>query len=212
MPILPKEKRLIQCLLEYVDSHSCSPSIRDLKELMEESSSSLVQDLLASLQQAGLINKQPRRARTLHVISSSLRLKGVVEAGYLLEHPREDLETVQLLGKRYQSQDYGLRVSGESMVEANILPEDLVIIRPNQDLWSLRPGQIGVIWIEGEGTTLKCLYHQEGDDTVTLKAASSTHPDRTIERQRVELQGVMIGHHRNDDGLWLAVDDAPKLP
>jgi repressor LexA len=152
------------------------------------------------LERKGFIVRDQRRARTICMQYSKLPLKGVVQAGYLTEHP-ERFERVHLDGKRYQEGDYALQVSGDSMVGAQIFDGDIVVMRPTSDLWAIRSGQIAVIWIAGEGTTLKHVYHREDESQVTLKPANSAHPPRILERQQVGVQGVMVGHHRTMRGF-----------
>ena len=127
----------------------------------------------------------------------------MIQAGYLTDHP-ECRERISLEGDRYEAGDYALKVSGDSMIDAQIFDGDIVVIRPTSDLWAIRPGQIAAIWVDGEGTTLKHVFYQEGDLQVTLKPANATHETRILERDRTELQGVMVGLHRYDDGLWMA--------
>ena len=205
MVLLPSERRLYDCLRQWIALNGYPPTIREMKAALQESSSSFVQDLLERLQQKGFIVRQQRTARSLCLLYGELPLKGVVQAGYLTEHPERFFEQVRLDGNRYIEGDYALTVSGDSMVKAGIFDGDIVVMRPTKDIWAIRPGQIAVIWLEGEGTTLKRVYYSEGDDQVTLKPANPAHPPRTLERPRVGVQGVMVGQHRYDDGLWVAI-------
>ncbi|MGF1568939.1 MAG: LexA family protein [Nodosilinea sp.] len=212
MEKIPQERRLLHSLQRFTEDHGYSPTIQEMKTMMEEKSSSKVQDLLASLCQKGLIRCEPNKARTYRPFTSSIWLRGVVEAGYLVEHPWSEGELINLWGQQYQTDDYALRVCGQSMVKAHIHPGDLVVIRPSQDLWALKSGQIAVVWIEGEGATLKHLYCQEEGDWVRLEASGREQSARTIERHQVGLQGVMVGQHRYGDGLWVAVDSDTGSP
>ncbi|PSN14630.1 repressor LexA [filamentous cyanobacterium CCT1] len=205
MVLLPSERRLYDCLRQLIHLNGYPPSIREMKMALQESSSSFVQDLLDRLQQKGFIVRQQGVARALRLLYSELPLKGVVQAGYLTEHPERFFEQVRLDGNRYIEGDYALTVSGDSMVEAGILDGDIVVMRPTEDIRDIPHGRTGVIWIAGEGATLKRVYYSEGDNQVTLKPANPAHPPRTLERSRVGVQGVMVGQHQHDDGLWVAV-------
>ncbi|PSR17227.1 repressor LexA [filamentous cyanobacterium CCP3] len=208
MVLLPSERRLYDCLRQWIHINGYPPSIREMKVALRESSSSFVQDLLDRLQQKGFIVRQQRTARSLRLLYSELPLKGVVQAGYLTEHPERYFERVRLDGNRYQEGDYALTVSGDSMVDAGILDGDIVVMRPTEDIREISLGRIGVIWIAGEGSTLKRVYYSEGDDQVTLEPANLAHPTRTLERSQVGVQGVIVGQHRYDNGLWVAVAPA----
>ncbi|MBE9157755.1 repressor LexA [Nodosilinea sp. LEGE 06152] len=204
MVLLPSERRLYDCLRQWISLYGYAPTIREMKEALKESSSSLIQDLLDRLQQKGFIVRRQGVARALCLLYGELPLKGFVQAGYLTDHP-ECCDRVRLDGNRYIEGDYALTVNGDSMVGAGILDGDIVVMRPTKDVWAIRPGQIAVIWLEGEGATLKRVYYNEGDNQVTLEPANSAHPTRVLERSRVGVQGVMVGQHRNDQGLWVAV-------
>lgn len=168
--------------------------------------SNYVQDLLDRLQQKGFILRTQGQARAICMLYGELPLKGIVQAGYLTEHPERFFERVRLDGRRYREGDYALQVSGDSMVDTQILDGDVVVVRPTSDLWAIRPGQIAVIWLDGEGTTLKHVYYSEGETQITLKPANPAHPTRTLARFQVEVQGILVGQHRQDDGLWVAVE------
>lgn len=206
MTLLPSERRLHDCLKQWIDLYGYSPSIREIKSALPEASTSFVQDLLNRLQQKGFIIKPQRQARSICLLYGELPLKGIVQAGYLTEHPERFFERVRLDGRRYREGDYALQVSGDSMVDAQILDGDIVVVRPTDDIWAIRPGQIAVVWLDGEGTTLKHVYYSEGETQITLSPANSAHPTRTLERSQVEVQGILVGQHRHDDGLWVAVD------
>jgi repressor LexA len=175
-----------------------------MKTALEASSTSFVQDLLERLQHKGLIDKHRGRSRAIRLRFSELPLQGRIQAGYLTEHPI-CWERIRLDGNCYEDGDYALQVCGDSMVVAQIFNGDIVVIRPTQDIWAIRPGQIAVVLIEGEGTTLKHVYYREGDSHVTLKPSNPALTSRTLEWPQVAVQGVMIGLHRNSDDLWMAI-------
>ncbi|HSM84154.1 MAG TPA: transcriptional repressor LexA [Nodosilinea sp.] len=205
MILRPSEHRLYLTLRDLIEQESYAPSIRELQEASNLSSRSLVQDLLKRLQHKGYIDRPPGKARAIALRRSELPLQGVVQAGYLTEQPN-CCDRTSLDGQRYQTGDYALRVTGDSMVDAQIIDGDIVVIRPQSDLWALRPGQIAVVWIAGEGATLKQMFYSEGEDTIDLRPASAHHASRTLDREQVDLQGVMVGHHRAIEGLWMALD------
>lgn len=206
MVLLPSERRLYDCLSQWINLNGYAPTIREMKAALQESSSSFVQDLLDRLQQKGFIVRQQGMARALCLLYSELPLKGFVQAGYLTEHPEQFFEQVRLDGNRYREGDYALTVSGDSMVNAGILDGDIVVMRLTEDIRDIPHGRIGVIWISGEGPTLKHVYYSEGDDQVTLKPANPAHSTRTLDFSQVHVQGLMVGQHRNDAGLWVAVE------
>ncbi|MFQ4137928.1 transcriptional repressor LexA [Nodosilinea sp. PGN35] len=204
MLLLPSERRLHDCLRQWVAIHGYAPTIREMKTALKASSTSSVQDLLERLQRKGLIDRQRGRSRAIRLRFSELPLQGRIQAGYLTEQPN-CWEWIRLDGNCYEKGDYALKVCGDSMVMAQIFDGDVVVIRPTQDIWAIRPGQIAVVLIEGEGTTLKHVYCREGDRHVILKPANPALPSRTLEWSQVGVQGVMVGLHRLSDELWIAI-------
>lgn len=196
MFLAPDEQRLLDSLQNYFYQRGCSPSIREIKALLGEKSCSKVQDLLSQLKQKGVITWEPGQARSYRILVGNLPLRGVIEAGYLIAHPEDEIEYLHLSSPRYKPQDYALRVSGDSMIDAHICDGDLVIIRPTTDIWALKSSDIAAVYIEGEGTTLKYFQYCEGDPWVTLKAANRKYAERILERSRVGLQGILIDSHR----------------
>ncbi|WP_017302399.1 transcriptional repressor LexA [Nodosilinea nodulosa] len=200
------ERLIYDCLRRLFALNGYAPTIREIEEDLKISSRSFVQNLLVRLEQKGYIEKQRGKSRTIRLACSELPLMGFIQAGFLTEHPERYSEQVCLDGQRYQDGDYALTVSGDSMIDAQIFDGDIVVIRPIKDLWAIHHGQIAVVWIDGEGTTLKRVYYDEGDNQITLKPANPAHPSRTLERSQVGVQGIMVGQHRHDDGLWVAVE------
>lgn len=190
------EQRFLDCLRDYICQNHYSPSIRDLERLLGEKSRSMLQELQKRLQQKGVITWEPGLARSYRILVGNMPLRGFIEAGYLIEHPQDEIEFLNLPDPSYRPQDYALWVSGDSMIDAHICDGDLVIIRPTHDLWALRPNQIAVVLIEGEGTTLKYFHYREEEDWVTLKPANRDYEERILERSRVGLQGILVESRR----------------
>jgi repressor LexA len=80
---------------------------------------------------------------------------------------------------------------GDSMIGACICDGDIVILRQEKDVQSLRPGSIVAARVEGEGVTLKHFY-QKGSQ-VTLQPANPAYKARQEHADRVQIQGVLVG-------------------
>jgi repressor LexA len=205
MGLCCSERLVYDCLRQWLALNGYPPTIREIQEDLKISSRSFVQDLLVRLEKKGYIEKQPGKSRAIRLIFGEMPLKGMVQAGYLTEHPERLFEQVRLDGRCYQEGDYALQVSGDSMVDSQIFDGDIVVIRSTNDLWAIRSGKIAVVLIEGEGTTLKHVYQHEGDPQFVLQPANPDHPTRILASHQVGVQGMMVGHHRNDSGLWVTV-------
>lgn len=93
-----------------------------------------------------------------------------------------------------QKADYLLRISGESMIGAGILDNALVGVRSVPDNYLPKEGEIVVVLINGEGTTLKYFY-QEGD-IVVLKPANPDPEFKPLvydtKLYEIKIQGVHV--------------------
>ncbi|UKI14112.1 MAG: transcriptional repressor LexA [Clostridiales bacterium] len=78
-----------------------------------------------------------------------------------------------------------LRAKGESMIEAGIRPNDLVVVRQQN---AAENGEIVVAMIDGE-TTLKRFYRRNGK--IILHPENSTMKDIIV--KECEIQGVLVG-------------------
>ncbi|MEO0378607.1 MAG: S24 family peptidase, partial [Cyanobacteria bacterium P01_A01_bin.17] len=124
-------------------------------------------------------------------------LKGTNAAGSMveaIEDPSE--ERLDLSSLPIKSQDYALRVRGDSMIDALIDNGDFVIMRPVEDPGSVREGTIVAARVES-ATTLKYLYRQ--GENVVLKPANSNYEPMVYPAQEVDIQGRLLAVWRSQD-------------
>lgn len=122
-------------------------------------------------------------------------LYGRIAAGLPIEAFRDqgeqiDIPAAQLTNGRH----YALQVSGDSMIEAGILDGDTVIIRQSE---AAENGQIVVALVDGQEVTLKRL-RQKGN-SIALEPANPAYETQIFPRNRVSIQGVLIGLYRRYD-------------
>jgi repressor LexA len=191
----PQEQHLFNCLKDYLDTHHYSPSIKELQTAIDERSRSHVQELLGSLKSKGYITWNPEQRRTYQVLLlRGVPVLGMIQAGLVVEHPADLVEWAEISGVSCGVGLYGLRVCGDSMIDAYICDGDLVLLRAKPDLWSMRQDAIAAVWVEGEGATLKMVSYD--GQSVWLKPANSNYPSRQMKPEQIELQGMVISSHR----------------
>jgi repressor LexA len=120
-----------------------------------------------------------------------VRLLGYIQAGF--PSPAEE-ETVDLISlDEYLISNpqatYLVKVDGDSMIDAGIMPGDLVLVQKNI---APRHGDIVVASVDNEWT-LKYLERHGG--SVTLRAANSKYPP-IRPRQDLAIAGVVIANVR----------------
>lgn len=158
-----KQQQIYDYIISFTDDHGYPPSVREIGEHVGLKSPSTVHFHLKGLQNAGLITQAAGKTRAISV-SADLPKKdkvpvvGNVAAGspILATECIEDYLTFDTQG--LTGEHFALRVRGESMLYAGILPDDLVVVHQQQDA---RNGEIVVAMLEDEAT-VKTLQRKNG--------------------------------------------------
>ncbi len=100
----------------------------------------------------------------------------------------EQTETIDVPNRLVKRNTYALRVRGDSMRDANILPGDLVIIEQSQ---TAEHGEKVVVRINGQSVTLKTLSLEP--DGVKLIPANTEMEPLVFHNTDVEVLGIVRG-------------------
>lgn len=197
-PLTTAQQELYDWLVDYIQENQHSPSIRQMMRAMGLKSPAPIQSRLEHLRTKGYIDWTEGRARTIRLLESvhlGVPLQGEIAAGGLIEPFTDEAERLNLGGFELRPQDYALRVNGDSMIDAMIMPNDIVIMRPVPEPDRLKNGVIVAARVEGHGNTLKYFYRDKGN--VTLKAANANYPPIEAASEQVMVQGRLIGVWRD---------------
>jgi repressor LexA len=119
-------------------------------------------------------------------------LYGKIAAGTPIEAIRNEGEYFEMPSTMLGSgEHYALRVDGDSMIEAGINDEDIVIIKRCQ---TANNGAIVVALVDGEEVTLKRLGKKDGQ--IALIPENSAHETRYLDADRVNIQGELVSLYR----------------
>ena len=129
-----KQQQIYDYILAFADEHGYPPSVREIAEAVNLKSPSTVHFHLKSLREAGLISQAEGKTRAItitdgaHNRKDQVPLLGSVAAGspILAEECIEEYLTFDTGG--LTGEHFAPRVRGESMLNAGILPGDLVIV------------------------------------------------------------------------------------
>jgi len=117
-----------------------------------------------------------------------LPLYGRIAAGLPIEALRDNGTQVEvpiaLLGP---GEHYALEVSGDSMVDAGILDQDIVVIRRGE---TAENGQIVVALVDDSEVTLKRLRRR--GQSIALEPANRSYETRILPADRVKVQGRLV--------------------
>jgi repressor LexA len=175
-----RQQEIYGFVVEYVDEHGYPPTVREIGERVGLASPSTVHAHLANLERAGYLRRDPTKPRALELVGRErpaaaavgeagrvrvLPLVGEIAAGgpLLAEQNIEDRLAVPEPLSSGRGEEFLLRVKGESMIEAGILPGDYVVVRRQQTAQS---GDI-VVALAGEDeaadeATVKRFFRENG--------------------------------------------------
>jgi repressor LexA len=178
-----RQREIFDFVIKYADKHGYPPTVREIGEAVGLASPSTVHAHLANLERAGYLKRDPTKPRALEVVGrgrtpaaireaarvavaepNRLPLVGEIAAGgpLLAEQNIEDYVGVpEPLSSG--GDEFLLRVKGESMIEAGILPGDYVVVQRQQ---TARDGEI-VVALAGddeaaEEATVKRFFRENG--------------------------------------------------
>lgn len=197
-PLTTAQKELYDWLVDYIREHQHSPSIRQMMRAMNLKSPAPIQSRLEHLRNKGYIDWTEGRARTIRLLESvhqGVPIRGEIAAGGLIEPFTDEAERLNITGLQLRPQDYALRVTGDSMIDAMIADGDIVIMRPAPEPDRIKDGTIVAARVEGYGNTLKHFYREK--DKVTLIAANANYDPIEASAENVYIQGTLVGVWRD---------------
>ena len=160
---MPRTSNKAQLIVEYVNQfvqeNGYSPSVREIGAAVGLRSTASVSYHLQALQEKGLLQSPGAKGRKRAIVTTvrpgQIPVVGVVTAGLPILAVENQVGTICWDG---DPNCFALRVRGDSMINAAILPGDLVVVRPQQ---SADDGQIVVARI-GDEATVKRLRRRNG--------------------------------------------------
>ena len=158
------QQRIYEYIAVCIQEQGYAPSVREIGEAVGLKSPSTVHFHLKRLEEAGVIAKGAGKGRAIALTEQAhpedrIPILGNVAAGspILAEECIEDYLTFDAGGR--SNEYFALRVRGESMLNAGILPGDLVVVRRQQ---TANNGEIVVALLEDEAT-VKRLSRRNGE-------------------------------------------------
>ena len=141
----------VQQILQFYQERRRMPSFSEIAAMTGLRSKNAVFKLVRKMMRQGLIAQDERGRLIPLALSSELRFAGLVEAGFPSPADGELFETMNLEAYlvRKPEATYLLRVRGDSMIDAGILPGDLVLVERGTEP---HDGDIVIAQIDGEWT------------------------------------------------------------
>ncbi len=125
--------------------------------------------------------------------STNVSILGNIAAGTPIEAIQQEVDSVTLPEDlQNNGEHYGLKVEGDSMVEAGISDGDTVIVKKTSDVEN---GQIAVVLIDDQEATLKRV--RKKGNTIALEAANRNYGTKIYAANRIKIQGKLVSLYRN---------------
>lgn len=197
-----QQQKLLDTIKKFIANHGYAPTIRELCKEMNLSSTATVYVHLNNLEKKGAIKKEDSKNRTLELLVDNeyevkdehvieVPLLGKITAGNpieAIEQPDEYFSLPSYLVSN-NKEVFTLKVDGESMINAGILDNDIVIVERRN---TARNGEIVVAMTEDNEVTLKTYYKEENH--IRLQPENDTMAPFIF--KNVTILGKAIGLYR----------------
>lgn len=174
-PLTQVQERVLGFIAEHLQRHGFAPTIREIGDAVELSSSSSVAHQLAQLEKYGYIRRHSNQARTLELLvdvappetastvtpspTAMVPVVGRIAAGIPITAEQQVEEIFPLPRQVVGGGElFLLRVSGDSMIDAAICDGDWVVVRQQRDAEN---GDIVAAMLDGEAT-VKTFKQRDG--------------------------------------------------
>jgi len=206
MDLTKRQQEIFDFIKSYSARFGYPPTVRDIGKAVGLASSSTVHAHLANLEKLGLLRRDPTKPRAIEMLDRAveqaveqvksivrpdgLPLVGQVAAGspVLAEENIEEYVTVPTLAGGEEG-EFILRVRGESMIDAGILPDDCVVVRSQE---TAQDGEI-VVALVGEEATVKRFFREQ--DHIRLQPENASM--EPIRSRDVRILGRVVGLFRS---------------
>jgi repressor LexA len=191
-----KQRELYEYISRFIQSHQMAPTISEIREFFGLGSNFSIQKKLNILRERGYISfdksNAARNIRLTGMVGETvvLDILGMVTAGIPIEAIEipEPVEVPRYLLKG--TNNFALRVRGDSMMDANIEDGDVIIVKPQL---KAENGQIVVATINGEATVKKLDLHAAGVTLRPCNRSGQYKPIHVQEDDEFVLKGVVVG-------------------
>jgi repressor LexA len=199
-----RQEEILEYIKKYAKENRMPPTVREIGNHFEISSTNGVRSILAALIKKGYINRSPRLSRGIEVIDNDkngnaaeapsntieIPIVGRVAAGtpILAVQNLEGTVTIDRDFLACRSDVFALRVKGDSMINAGIFDGDLIFARQQK---TAERGEIIVAQVDNEATVK---YYHPLADHVELRPANPRYRPIIVKKDKdFTIAGKLIG-------------------
>lgn len=197
-----RQDEILQFIKKYIVKNGYPPTVREIGSSLGLSSPATIHSHLSNLEEKGYIKKDENKNRALELLIDNefaknedslvnVPLLGKVTAGSPIEAIHNPNEYFQLPAYMIPNRKevFTLKVSGESMINAGIFDNDIVIVERTSDA---RNGEIVVAMTDENEVTLKRFFKEKS--YIRLQPENDTMEDIILDN--VTILGKAIGLYR----------------
>jgi repressor LexA len=205
-----RQKQTLDYIRHSIEERGYPPTLREIGEYMGIRSTNGVNDHLRALERKGYLRREDMKSRALRLVHDSeetntppasddniidVQIVGRVAAGLPLLADENVIDTVRVdrMMVRGGREVFGLKVTGDSMIEAGILNGDYIFVRKQS---TANRGDI-VVALIGDEATVKYYYPER--DYVRFQPANAQMAPilvRATDFKSTMLLGVVVGVYR----------------
>ncbi|AQP53437.1 repressor LexA [Vagococcus penaei] len=197
-----RQEDILRYIYTQVTERGYPPTVREIGEAVDLSSTSTVHGHLSRLEKKGLIFRDPTKPRAIEltpdglsfigVQPSSIPMLGVVTAGepILAVEEASDFFPIPPDLKYEENSLFMLTIRGESMINAGIFDGDHVIVRKQS---TANNGEIIIAMTDENEATCKRFYKE--DSVIKLQPENDTMEPIILDN--ITILGKVVGLYRN---------------
>ena len=171
--LTPKQNQIYDYIQAYIRQRGYPPSVREIAAAVNLKSPSTVHFHLKAMEAAGVVSRGEGKTRSITLVEpecpdqeNRIPILGSVAAGdpILAEQYIEDYLIYDTGGR--SGEHFALRIRGDSMIDAGILPGDFVVVHRRN---MAEKGEIVIDLLGGEATCKRVRWESMGSDGRRLR-------------------------------------------
>ena len=214
-----RQEGIVRFIFDYISEFGRPPTIREIGNNVDISSTSVVNYNLTRLQDLGYILRETEVSRGLRLTNKAREKFGRLKKD--INSVLENLLTIPVVGDivasdpvpigdtsndyepieisasalNTRSRDlFAVKVRGDSMIDAMISEGDTVIMEKKQEA---RNGDMVAVWLNNDTMTLKHFYHENDKNdpsrkVVRLQPANPAYEPTFVRPEDVQVQGKVV--------------------
>lgn len=206
LKLTDRQQDILNFIQQYLDTNGYPPTLREIGKKFDISSTFGVKRHLEALVKKGYLNIESHQSRALSIVDSvaskvqqiaekliEIPVVGRVAAGYPIL-AEENIENILVVDPSFVQNNpncFGLKVRGDSMINAGIFEGDTVIVNPQKDASN---GEI-VVALLGDEATLK--RFEKKNNYINLIPENEKYQTITLtNREDFSIIGKVVGVFR----------------